>query len=167
MMTTRSEEPNEFLFMPIISGLLLIVGAAALVWLTQIRPASQAAEPPVDEAVSTQLTHQTAAETEGQAEAAQPLLGDPANGQQQFTMTCSACHGPAGEGIAGLGKDLTTSEFVSGQADAELIDFIKVGRDPSDPLNTTGIGMPPKGGNPALTDEDLQDIVSFMRTIEK
>jgi disulfide bond formation protein DsbB len=166
-MTTRSEEPNEFLFMPIISGLLLIVGAAVLVWLTQIRPATQAAEQPADEAISTHLTSQTSAQTESQARAAQPLLGDPANGQQQFTMTCSACHGPAGEGIAGLGKDLTASEFVTGQTDAELIDFIKVGRDPGDPLNTTGVGMPSKGGNPALTDEDLQDIVSFMRTIQK
>jgi len=166
-MTTRSEEPNEFLFMPIIAGLLLIFGAAALVWLTQIRPVSQAAEQPADEALSTQLTSQTAAETESQAEAAQPLLGDPVQGQQHFTMTCSACHGPAGEGISGLGKDMTTSKFVAGKTDEELIQFIKVGRDPSDPLNTTGVGMPAKGGNPALTDENLQDIVSFIRTIQK
>ena len=48
-----------------------------------------------------------------------------------------------------------------------MVDFIKVGRDPSDPLNTTGVAMPPKGGNPALDEEDLYDIVAFIRVIQK
>ena len=33
---------------------------------------------------------------------------------------------------------MTSSEFIAGKTDDELIEFIKVGRDPSDPLNTTG-----------------------------
>ena len=80
-------------------------------------------------------------------------------------LTCAACHGPAGEGIEGLGKDMTTSEFIAGNTDDELVAFIKVGRDPSDPLNTTGVGMPASGGNPALSDEDLFDIVAYIRTL--
>jgi disulfide bond formation protein DsbB len=60
---------------------------------------------------------------------------------------------------------MTASEFIADKSDDELIAFIKVGRDPSDPLNTTGVAMPPKGGNPALSDEDLQDIIAFIRTI--
>ena len=91
--------------------------------------------------------------------------GDATAGQELFTGTCSACHGPAGEGVPNLGKDMTASEFIAGKSDEELIAFIKVGRDPSDPLNSTGVAMPPKGGNPALNDEDLQDIVAFIRTI--
>jgi disulfide bond formation protein DsbB len=162
-MTTSNENNNEFMFMPIISGLVLIIVAAVLVWATQIRPvtvAAEAAEQPATEAVS-------AGETAPEAAEAQPLLGDPVQGQQEFAMTCAACHGPAGEGIQGLGKDLTASQFVTDQTDSELIDFIKVGRDPGDPLNTTGIGMPAKGGNPALSDEELQNIVSYIRTIKK
>jgi disulfide bond formation protein DsbB len=92
--------------------------------------------------------------------------GDAARGAQTFAGTCSACHGPDATGIAGLGKDLTTSEFAMGLSDAELIEFLKVGRPSSDPLNTTGIDMPPKGGNPALTDQDLADIVAYLRTLE-
>jgi mono/diheme cytochrome c family protein len=92
---------------------------------------------------------------------------DLAAGEALFASTCSACHGPAGEGMPGLGKDMTTSQFISEKSDAELIEFIKVGRDPSDPLNTTGVAMPPKGGNPALSDEDLRDIVAFVRTLQK
>lgn len=48
-----------------------------------------------------------------------------------------------------------------------MVAFLKVGRDPSDPLNTTGVAMPPKGGNPALSDQDLLDIVAFVRTIHQ
>jgi disulfide bond formation protein DsbB len=107
----------------------------------------------------------------GQADVAQAAApaakGDPAEGQKLYTQTCSACHGPAGEGMPGLGKDMTQSEFIAGMSDDELLAFIKVGRDPSDPLNTTGVAMPPKGGNPALDDDDLRHIIAFMRTIHK
>jgi disulfide bond formation protein DsbB len=92
---------------------------------------------------------------------------NPANGQQLFVSTCSACHGPAGEGIAGLGKPLTTSKFVSSLSDDELLAFIKTGRTPDDPLNTSGVAMPPKGGNPALTDADLQAIIAYIRSIHR
>jgi disulfide bond formation protein DsbB len=98
---------------------------------------------------------------------AQVSAGNPSKGQELFTATCAACHGPAGEGVQGLGKDVTTSAFIAGETDQELVDFIKVGRDPSDPLNTTGIGMPAKGGNPSLSDEDLLDIVAFIRSIQQ
>jgi disulfide bond formation protein DsbB len=93
--------------------------------------------------------------------------GDSAAGQEKFVSTCSACHGPEGKGVPGLGKDMTTSEFIAGKTDQELVEFIKVGRDPSDPLNTTGVAMPPKGGNPALSEEDLFDIVAYIRTIHE
>ena len=44
---------------------------------------------------------------------------------------------------------------------------LKTGRSTSDPANTTGVDMPPKGGNPALTDQDLLDIIAYIRTLEK
>lgn len=105
---------------------------------------------------------------EGKADSAQAApVGDPVAGQTLFITSCAACHGIAGEGLPGLGKDMTTSEFIASKTDAELVEFIKVGRDPSDPLNTTGVVMPPKGGNPSLSDEDLYDIVAYLRTIQK
>jgi len=92
--------------------------------------------------------------------------GDPVKGEELF-VTCAACHGPQGEGVEGLGKDMTTSEFIAGKSDDELVEFIKVGRAPDDPLNTTGVAMLPKGGNPALSDEDLYDLVAYIRTLHK
>jgi disulfide bond formation protein DsbB len=91
--------------------------------------------------------------------------GDAAAGQQLFVSNCSACHGVTGEGITGLGKPLTSSEFVGGLSDEELLAFIKQGRTPDDPLNTSGVVMPPKGGNPALTDEQLGAIIAYIRSI--
>ena len=93
--------------------------------------------------------------------------GNPLAGQELFTGTCAACHGPTGEGLPNLGKNMTTSQFIASKTDDELVAFIKVGRDPSDPLNTTGVAMPSKGGNPALSDEDFYNIVAYIRTIQK
>lgn len=93
--------------------------------------------------------------------------GDVADGTKQFDTTCAACHGKDAKGLPNLGKDLTKSQFAMGLSDAELVAFIKKGRDTSDPANTTGVAMPPKGGNPALTDKQLNDIVAYLRTLEK
>lgn len=105
----------------------------------------------------------------GSAPTAAPVgsTGDSAKGQTLFLSTCSACHGPEATGVAGLGKDLTTSTFVAERTDAEMLAFIQTGRPASDPLNTTGVDMPPRGGNPALTDADIADIIAFLRSIHK
>ena len=91
--------------------------------------------------------------------------GDGARGETVYKGTCIACHGPNAKGISGLGKDLTTSEFVKSKTDAELVAFIKTGRPVSDPLNTTGVDMPPRGGNASLTDQDLVDAVAYIQTL--
>lgn len=110
---------------------------------------------------------QPAAQPAAQEPAAKPVaMGDPVKGKEAFA-TCAGCHGPEGKGIEGLGKDFTTSEFVKGQTDEQLLAFIKVGRPASDPLNTTGVDMPPKGGNPALTDEQLLDVIAYVRSLQK
>lgn len=93
--------------------------------------------------------------------------GDIAKGKELFAGTCAACHGPDARGLPNLGKDLTTSTFVKDQNDQQLVEFIKKGRQPGEPGNTTGVAMPPKGGNPALTDKDLADIVAYIRTLQK
>ena len=100
-----------------------------------------------------------------EAQAAAPV-GNSDKGKALF-VTCAACHGPNGEGVTGLGKPFTTSEFIASKTDAELVEFLKVGRPVGDPLNTTGVAMPPKGGNPALTDQDLLDLVAFVRTLHQ
>jgi disulfide bond formation protein DsbB len=87
------------------------------------------------------------------------------DGKALFMVTCPACHGPEARGMPGLGKDMTTSEFIKSKSDAELVEFIRQGRAPDDPLNTTGVPMPPMGANPALSDADLLAIVEFIRSL--
>lgn len=101
------------------------------------------------------------------ASAANVLKGNPAEGQKYFAQTCSACHGMDAKGLPKLGKDLTVSEFVAKESDSQLMDFLKQGRLATDPLNTTGVAMPPKGGNPAINEQQLADIISYLRKIHK
>jgi disulfide bond formation protein DsbB len=103
----------------------------------------------------------------GGTEATTAPAGDAAKGATHFATTCSACHGADAKGLPGLGKDLTASDWVKTQTDEQLVNFIKTGRPASDPLNTTGIDMPPKGGNPALTDADITDVVAYIRSINQ
>ena len=93
-------------------------------------------------------------------------VGGAAHGQELYSSTCSACHGTSGEGIGGLGTQLSDSEFIQSMSNAELVAFIAVGRSTTDPDNTTGIAMPPKGGKDALTEQDLADIVAYLRTLQ-
>lgn len=156
-----NNQNNDEVSLYVASGLAIIfvLVAAAIAWGT-LPPAKRG----LGEASSVEVT---SVEAGVETEPAQASTGDSTVGQELFTATCAACHGPAGEGIQGLGKNMTTNEFIASLTDEELVEFIKVGRDPSDPLNTTGIGMPAKGGNPALTDEDLYDIVAFIRNIQQ
>ena len=93
------------------------------------------------------------------------VAGDPVAGEQVYSSTCAACHGPAAEGVPGLGPALAGNEFVSSLSDDELVAFLEEGRPADHPDNATGIAMPPKGGNPSLTDQDLYDVVAFLRTL--
>jgi len=111
----------------------------------------------------------SAEESSGQDESGSTEVsaGDPVAGEAQFQSTCAACHGTDAKGLPNLGKDMTTSEFIASQSDAELLAFVKQGRPVSDPANTTGVDMPPKGGNPALTDEQILDIIAYIRTLQE
>jgi mono/diheme cytochrome c family protein len=91
--------------------------------------------------------------------------GDPVAGRDEFVTYCSACHGPDAKGMPHLGKNLVTSQFFGSKTDAELIAYVKRGRPVNDPLNTTGVPMPPKGGNPALQDQQIADIIAYVRTL--
>lgn len=92
---------------------------------------------------------------------------DVAAGQAKFEAACANCHSEDATGIPGLGKDLIADSFVKSATDDELVAFISQGRAVTDPLNTTKIAMPPRGGNPTLTDDDLSAIVAYIRTLQK
>ena len=77
--------------------------------------------------------------------------GDPIAGEKIFVSACAACHG----------QDMIHSEFITTRTDPELVEFVKVGGLPDEPLV-----MPPRGGNPALTDKNLDDITAYLRSLQ-
>ncbi len=102
---------------------------------------------------------------DGATDTSAPSAGDAVAGEDIFASTCAACHGADATGIEGLGKDLHNNAFVNGLSDDELVDFINEGRLADHPDNDTGVAMPPKGGNPSLSDDDLMDVVAYLRTL--
>ncbi len=92
---------------------------------------------------------------------------DPITGRKMYMQYCSACHGPDAKGLKGLGRDLVHSEFIKKNSDEQLLQYVIKGRAVDDPLNITGIAMPPKAGNPALKDQEIIYIISYLRTIQR
>ena len=77
-----------------------------------------------------------------------------------FSAQCVACHGADAKGVEGLGLDLTASELVANSSTAELVEFLKVGRMPTDPASVTGIPMP---GFAWMQPADLNAVASYLK----
>jgi hypothetical protein len=75
-------------------------------------------------------------------------------------------HGPEGRDVPHLGKDLVASKFTVDLSDDQLLAFVRKGRAANDNSNTTGIPMPPSGGNPSLSDDQLREIIAYLRTLK-
>jgi mono/diheme cytochrome c family protein len=103
------------------------------------------------------------------APAEQPAAaaGNAANGEALFTNTgCAGCHSTGsdqivGPGLAGVfqGKGPYGNELPNGEpiTDESMKEWIKIG-------GVGTIGQMP--GNPTLTDEQLADLVAYLKTLE-
>lgn len=93
--------------------------------------------------------------------------GDAVKGKEVFDGTCISCHGADAKGMPNLGKNLVVkSDWMKKQDNAALVAFVKNGRTAADPENTTQVDMPPKGGNPSLTDDDIVNVIAYMRSLQ-
>lgn len=79
-------------------------------------------------------------------------VGDAVNGQDLYAKRCAPCHGAEGQG--GVGVVLKPNVFIQGLKNAEIIEFLKVGR--------PGTAM--AGFKGRLTDAELADITTFLRS---
>lgn len=102
----------------------------------------------------------------GTVQTAELQPGDAEKGATLFVTYCSACHGADAKGIKGLGRDLTHNEWVQDLTDSEFLTYVNTGRAVDDPRNVSGVPMPPKGGNPALSDQEITNIIAFVRTLQ-
>lgn len=95
-----------------------------------------------------------------------PPVGNAVRGKKLFAENCMMCHGNRGQGITLVGQDLQTSKLVLSLPAAKLVAFIKHGRSATNPINHRHIAMPPFGGNANLTNQDLYDIVAYLRKLQ-
>ena len=93
------------------------------------------------------------------------VAGDPIAGIEIYKGVCSRCHGADLKGVGGLGTPLAPSAFVADHSLDALAESIKEGRSVRDPDNTTGLDMPPKGGNPSLDDQDLLNVAAYLKAL--
>lgn len=85
--------------------------------------------------------------------------GNPARGGQVYQETCVACHGGNGKGSLPGVPDLTDPAGRMAKPDEVLLRNIIDGyQSPGSPMP-----MPPKGGNPSFTDQDMQDVLAYIR----
>jgi disulfide bond formation protein DsbB len=89
--------------------------------------------------------------------------GDPLEGATAYRAVCATCHGVDLAGVAGLGRSLVPSSYVTDQSHEDLIVFIIEGRPIDHPDNITGVAMLPRGGNPLLRDQDIANIVAYIK----
>lgn len=80
------------------------------------------------------------------------------NGQVIFAQTCITCHGPDGKGQLPGVPDLTAPGGPPTKPDDVLAKHIWEGyQAPGAPL-----AMPPKGGDPSLTKQDVQAVLAYL-----
>jgi len=91
------------------------------------------------------------------AQANQPRDID--NGREKYEETCVACHGEKGKPTMPGIPDFTSRKGPLKKPNGKLVKSIIDGID----RPAADLAMPPMGGNPDLTEEDVRDILSYMR----
>jgi len=84
---------------------------------------------------------------------------DVGRGNQIYHETCVACHGADGKGAIPGAPNLTKSGGVLSLSEDVLEQRVENG------FHSSGspMAMPPKGGNPDLTKDDIRDVLAYMR----
>lgn len=85
------------------------------------------------------------------------------SGQDIYKQTCIACHGADGKGTLPGAPDFTNAKGPLRQSDEVLIKRVTEGfKSPGSPM-----AMPAKGGNAALTDADIVEVIRYLRKFRK
>jgi cytochrome c oxidase cbb3-type subunit 3 len=91
------------------------------------------------------------------------ISGDPGQGLKQYNLYCLNCHGEAGAGKLKMGTVLSNPSYLKYTTDKQIWIETAYGRD------ETRMGPSLKGleGARQLKKEDISDIVSYIRSLEK
>jgi mono/diheme cytochrome c family protein len=76
------------------------------------------------------------------------------------TSVCTACHGPQGGGVQGVGPNLTDQTWLN--VDGSYESIVQVITNGVMEPKESATPMPPKGGNVALTDEQVRQLAAYV-----
>ena len=81
------------------------------------------------------------------------------DGQSIYSQTCIVCHGADGKGAIPGVTDFTAKDSPLSKSDAELLKNVSEG------FQSPGsfMAMPPKGGNPTLTEAGVRAVLNYLR----
>lgn len=97
--------------------------------------------------------------TSGNANEKCSYPGDVAAGQKVYNGTCIACHGAKGEGTVPGVPNFTKKGGVLSKPHSALVEHIKKGFQ-----SGGGLSMPPRGGDPSLTEQDLANVHAYLHS---
>lgn len=91
------------------------------------------------------------------------ISGDPERGTAQFNLYCLNCHGEAGIGKEKMGTALSNPQYLKYTTDKQIWIDLTYGRE------ETRMGPSLKGldGARQLKEKDINDIVTYIRSLEK
>jgi mono/diheme cytochrome c family protein len=78
---------------------------------------------------------------------------------------CYVCHGAEGQGMPGLGANLTDEEWTHGDGSFDSIAETVMGGVDSG-ASTTGTAMPAKGGS-GITDDQVRQVAAYVWTLSR
>jgi len=93
---------------------------------------------------------------------AQLAAEDAQDAEEIYFSTCIVCHDDDGSGNMPGVPDLKESGTLFRDAESEIVSRLKSGIQ-----RPGGIAMPPKGGNPELTDEQLLSVLHYVKKLVK
>lgn len=120
------------------------------------------------EAASGAVAETPAAEGEQQMELPEGVTMEVVNqGREVYAGAglCYVCHGAEGQGMPGLGANLTDDEWIHGDGAFEsLVQIVLNGVESG--ASTSGTAMPPKGGS-GITDEQVRQVAAYVWTLSR
>ena len=109
-------------------------------------------------------SHSDAPNIAAEIDAQPDAHGDPRLGEQWFMQICSTCHGVNGDGYiaGGTGTAIGKSGFLDNVSDGFIRITIKEGRS-----NTRMLGFTGASGLANLSDQEIDDIIVYLRSLPK
>lgn len=84
-------------------------------------------------------------------------------GAAVYKEACAACHGVTGRGVVGVGNDLVHSELVLQETGDAFLKYVRTLEHEEEEKQSSPKAMPPSGGRPDLSDEQILAIFQFLK----